>query len=335
MVTPMYTAVTNLAILAVLSQTGPAPAVAPEELMRLRYSPNTLALDKDGKLLVVGSQVGTVTIWNLTTRESANLTLHGRETDMVCFSPDGKLLATAGDDGLVRLLDVGPAPALEVRYSLVHGSPVMSVVFSPDGKCLASSTVDGKVCVWTLGEKAEPRVLFRGDKIQRAAAWSPDGKFLVAGDDEGRIRAFDAASGEEKFQLRGQDGMVAGLAFSPSGDLLAAVGTGTGGAVILWDFAGRKKLASLRGHDAGVGTACVAFSPDGKLLASGGGDGAIALWDVKSRERRSVLKTQQNVVTQLVFTPDGAMILWVGYGRDDRKVFRWKVDASQDKSERP
>ena len=73
---------------------------------------------------------------------------HGDEVQSVCFSPDGKQVASCGYDRTVRLWDVETGAC--VRTLEEHGSWVTSVCFSPDGRRLASASSDNMVRLWLL-----------------------------------------------------------------------------------------------------------------------------------------------------------------------------------------
>lgn len=90
------------------------------------------------------------------------------------FSPDGKLIATAGMDTTVRLLDVAAGQELQVMRG--HHAMVRAVIFTPDSRLLVSASEDGSTRLWsteTGRELATLVSLYSGDWL----AVTPDGLF--------------------------------------------------------------------------------------------------------------------------------------------------------------
>ncbi|MCX8067093.1 MAG: trypsin-like peptidase domain-containing protein, partial [Anaerolineae bacterium] len=181
----------------------------------------------------------------------------------VAFSPDGRFLATAGDDGTTALVEV--ATGREIAR-IRHAGSVRAVAFSPDGRFLATASWDGTTA---LVEAATGREIarIRHESWVEAIAFSPDGRFLATRSDDGTAALVEVATGREIARIR-HEGSVWDVAFSPDGRFLA---TRSGDDIAaLVEVATGREIARIR-HEGSVWD--VAFSPDGRFLATRSDDG--------------------------------------------------------------
>jgi WD40 repeat protein len=230
---------------------------------------------------------------------------HPASVDSVAFSPDGRLLATAGEDHMVRLWDV--ATKRRVASLAGHTDIVRQVAFSRDGRLLVSGSWDRSVRLWDVATR-RPIAALKGHKYRiHAVAFSPDGKTVASGCNDVRdrtVRLWDVASRRQIALLPGFDGSLHSIAFSPGGKLLA---TGDNeGPILLRELPTRRVIAILKGHTEPVFV--VQFSPDGRLLASGSSDGTAKLWDVAGRREIATLGGFPEIVGGLAFSPDGRLL---------------------------
>jgi WD40 repeat protein len=140
----------------------------------------------------------------------------------VRFSPNGKLLATAGGDKKVQLWDA--TDGFKAAGELVgHTKPVLAIAFAPDSKFLASVAWDGTARIWNLKDRKEVRSIALKNKThleELAVAFSPDGKLLATADNH-EANLWDAATGELVRKLPTALPGPCGVAFSPDGKFVA------------------------------------------------------------------------------------------------------------------
>ncbi len=258
----------------------------------------------DGKLVVAGGrpgQEGDVRVYDLGPRgKEVNgiATLDGvydkqvlvrelAETDdsilALALSTDGKKLAAAGCDRLVRVWDVSGGivnakmdPPIEN-----HADWVFGLAFSPDGKYLLTASRDKTAKVWDL--TAKESVLTFPDHQQGVygVAITGDGKIGISVADDGNVRFWQAT--DDKKQIGKQTKIGGGhskgvfkIAYrnDPKKPLLATCGQD--GTVRLWNPMTGAAIKTLTGHTDWV--FAVALSPDGSLVASGSWNGEVRVW---------------------------------------------------------
>jgi WD40 repeat protein len=180
-----------------------------------------------------------------------------RTVAYVAWSPAGDRLASASNDGTVRVWDTSGRGELLVLRG--HDRSVAHVAWSPVSDRLASASWDGTVRVWHASGQSEPLLLRGHKRMVRRVAWSPAGVRLASAAGDGTVRVWDASGQGEPLMLRGHEKAVVHLAWSPVGDRLASASED--GEVRVWDAIEGTELVRRKLHDAETLEDIVGASP--------------------------------------------------------------------------
>lgn len=189
------------------------------------------------------------------------------------LSPDGSLLATQHQEGVIKLWDVQATGLVRVlKAPLTLATPQMQLygnhAFSPDGKHLVSvwgelaETPKFSLQVWEVSS-GTLRPVPLGGKFLRFQ-FTPDSQSLIAWDTAGRLASWNLLSGEIKFDQQAHKQEIDAIVLSTDQQTLAT-SSEEAGDIKVWDLATRQLKTTIK---FGVeGRKEMQFSPDGNFLA--------------------------------------------------------------------
>ena len=279
-----------------------------------------LAVSKDGKHLLSGSQDYSMRLWETETGKEVQKFEGKGWAWSVAFSPDEtKVLSSGGVDKTMRLWKV--ANGKEERQYTGNTSRVYGAAFSPNGKHVASggAEFDCTIRIYETDSGKEVRKLEGHKGWVWKIVYSPDGtKIASAGLNDKSFRIWDVETGNTLIEGKdAHDGNVVGVAFSPDGKSLLTAGRDL--SVKLWDVEKGTLIRKYLG--AGDNVEAIAFSKDGKRFLAGETK-IVHVFETESGKIIHRFEGHTEEVLAVAFLPDGRRAI---SGGKDNIIRLWGV----------
>ena len=264
---------------------------------------------------------------------------HTVNINEICFSLDAQTLASASDDGKVKLWQLDGTEKLTITG---HNFPVTSVSFNFDSQILVSADANNTVKLWRVNDGSQIQTLddygnkvifnptknilasshgkgviklwhinddkeiknFTGLSVIYELSFSPDGNTLACANENGEIITLRLDSNEIKI-IKAHTDWVTSINFSQDGQTL--ISGSENGKLKIWqiDDNGLQEITNYQAHKDAITS--VRFCSDGQTFASASKDGTVQLWDLQGN-KLSIFQGHSNQVKSICFNPNNHIL---------------------------
>lgn len=218
---------------------------------------------------------------------------HAGPVNIVKFSPNGKILATASEELLIQLWD---STFKNIKRFESHKDKINCLSFDPMNRYLYSGSDDKTMIVWDIAKGTQVKTVSNGQPVYSIAMTS-DLRFIYIAGAEPKIKMYSMITNKVAKTFDGHTDIVNSLAISRNGNYMLS-GSNDKTARI-WDLRTGKQVRILPVDCWKV--TVVAFSDDSKYAITGCNDGSVKIWETESGKLISSIDGKGSIVRGLAF----------------------------------
>ncbi len=266
---------------------------------------------KQPRSFTTAGRDGEVRIWSLDGSAYQILSefKHSGAVTGLSLSPDGKLLLSISDGGLIHLWNL-KIPQTPDGIQLTSETPTVRASMSHDGEWIVSLQEKGGIEVWQ-GDGKKIAELFAPEGNIMNFSLQAEQQLLTTSTDQGQVQLWDLKNQKLIKSFEAHPGLnIFGVALSAKGQQIATVSMD--GNAKVWNLEG-KPIAELKGHQGSVYS--ISANTKGNGWVTGGDDGTVRVWDGAGKEIAQWEAHEGKEVWSVEMSPDGQTILTGGADR--------------------
>ncbi|MCC5919933.1 MAG: caspase family protein [Cyclobacteriaceae bacterium] len=193
---------------------------------------------------------------------------HGRNITNVAYSPDGKHIASVGQDSKLIVWELDSYKKI---HDWVHINPLLALAWHPNNTEIVVGGNGKKIHVYDIGEGQRTRIYYGHQGRITSLAYSADGKILASGGTDRKLLLWDVETGDFIHRFDDHNAIINSIAFDPASMFLATVSNDK----MLRIYDAEKQLL-LAERDLGMGElTAVTFSPHNPMILVGSAKGGL------------------------------------------------------------
>lgn len=260
---------------------------------------HTISVSPDGKYILSADADYNLSMWDSSNLKNIRITPLESNIFALAYSPDGKTIAAAHDDGTVTIRN---AQTHALQKTLKgHTEAVYSIAFSPDTTTLVTGSYDTTVKIWNTKSSKCIHTLKGHESWVNAVAFSMDGTIVASGSADSTIKIWNVADGRLRLNIPTYDTLTKSIVFSKVSNELTAGGTNRN--VNVYTTLNGKIIRTFTGYTQRLSNA--EFSPEGNAMLTGSEESSAIIWDLKDMGRVQSFNISKGSSHNAVFSPDG------------------------------